>query len=847
MRMPHAWRLSSTIAAARLPRRSALSGVAVAVALLAVILVGVFAGTGAGAVATCLGQSATIVGTSGAETLTGSSGNDVIAGLGGDDKISGGDGNDVICAGSGDDGVNAGLGDDHVVGEDGYDMIVGGAGIDTIEGGTGTDALYGGAGADQVSGDAGSDYIQGGDDGDSLSGGDDDDLLDGNAGTNTVDGGAGSDACDGGAMSACESAPSVPCAPSFAAEFGVRNPARFVIHDTCFAASGRVTTAPVFESDGDVTFNVTTDGTGEVLHIEFVPRDAGHLVIPTNGSSIRLVGVRATDSHGKLEIHPVYQEDYAGTTHYSGPQFAGSPANSYDKPCWREDGTDCTWGGSTSGADATPPSAPRNLIASSVAATAVTLSWQASTDNVAVSGYDVFRDGVRIGTSATTSFTDTNVQPGASYSYTVDAFDEGDNVSAAAGPVTASVPTAGTRILTFIPTADSYTASDAPTTNYGSATTIIADNSPVKHVLTKFDVAGVGSGTVTSAKLRVFCVDGSAVGGDFRSADSSWSEKTVNWNTEPATGAIRLGTLGAVAKGTSYEVDATPLVAGDGQYSVKATSTSGDGAHYSSKEGANSPRLVVTVRDTPDQTPPTAPTNLVATAVAAQQVNLSWSASDDDVGVTGYEILRDGAVIGTATTTSTQDTTAQPGTTYTYTVRAFDAAGRRSDPSNPATVTTPEPPPGPLTFVPTDDATVKADTPTSNSGIATTLMVDGSPVKDVLLKFAVTGIGSQSVKSAKLRLNCVDPSPAGGTFRQVTDTSWTEKTVTWNNAPPAGATVVASLGSVAAGTTYEVDVTPLVQGDGVVSLRVSSSNANGADYSSKEGAAAPQLVVTLGP
>src|SRR6185295_1236196 len=70
--------------------------------------------------------------------------------------------------------------------------------------------------------------------------------------------------------------------------------------------------------------------------------------------------------------------------------------------------------------------------------------------------------------------------------------------------------------------------------------------------------------------------------------------------------------------------------------------------------------------------------------------------------------------------------------------------------------------------------------------------------------------------------------------------------VTWNNAPPADAAALGTLGSVTTGNWYEVDVTSAVTGDGRVSFEGISTSTNGADYSSKEGAAglAPQLVVT---
>ena len=105
------------------------------------------------------------------------------------------------------------------------------------------------------------------------------------------------------------------------------------------------------------------------------------------------------------------------------------------------------------------------------------------------------------------------------------------------------------------------------------------------------------------------------------------------------------------------------------------------------------------------------------------------------------------------------------------------------------------------------------------------------------------------MQSARLRLFVLDPSGSGGGFRRLADTTWSEGAVTWNNAPAADVTVLASLGAVQAGAWYEVNVTALVTGDGVVSLRVTSGSSNGAAYSSTEGAAgfAPQLVVTVAP
>ena len=101
-----------------------------------------------------------------------------------------------------------------------------------------------------------------------------------------------------------------------------------------------------------------------------------------------------------------------------------------------------------------------------------------------------------------------------------------------------------------------------------------------------------------------------------------------------------------------------------------------------------------------DTTAPSVPAGLTATAVSSTRVDLSWSASTDNVGVAGYRVFRNGAQIGTPATTSFSDTTAAPGTTYSYTVAAVDAAGNASAQSAAAPATTPtgQPTSGVVTF-----------------------------------------------------------------------------------------------------------------------------------------------------
>ncbi|HEX5494296.1 MAG TPA: cellulose binding domain-containing protein [Mycobacteriales bacterium] len=90
-----------------------------------------------------------------------------------------------------------------------------------------------------------------------------------------------------------------------------------------------------------------------------------------------------------------------------------------------------------------------------------------------------------------------------------------------------------------------------------------------------------------------------------------------------------------------------------------------------------------------DTVAPSVPTGLHAGTATATSVPLAWTAATDNVGVTGYRVLRGGAVVATVTGTEATVTGLTPATTSVFTVRAVDAAGNRSGPSDPVTVTTP--------------------------------------------------------------------------------------------------------------------------------------------------------------
>ena len=89
-----------------------------------------------------------------------------------------------------------------------------------------------------------------------------------------------------------------------------------------------------------------------------------------------------------------------------------------------------------------------------------------------------------------------------------------------------------------------------------------------------------------------------------------------------------------------------------------------------------------------DTQAPTAPTSLAASNVTQTTATLSWNASTDNVGVTGYEVFQGSSSLGTVTGTSTNITGLTASTTYSFRVRAFDAAGNNSAYSNTVSVTT---------------------------------------------------------------------------------------------------------------------------------------------------------------
>ncbi|WP_316743640.1 discoidin domain-containing protein [Streptomyces sp. MK7] len=167
--------------------------------------------------------------------------------------------------------------------------------------------------------------------------------------------------------------------------------------------------------------------------------------------------------------------------------------------------------------------------------------------------------------------------------------------------------------------------------------------------------------------------------------------------TEPATGQIRL-TWNAATDDvgvTGYDIyaDGSLLssVAGDVTTYTDTRPTSETVSYFvrardaAGNQSADS-NTVTRTGDKGDTQAPTAPSNLACTETTDGRIKLTWTASSDDTEVTGYEIYADDTLRGTVAGDVTTYTDTQPATsTVTYYVRAEDAAGNKSVPSNSVT------------------------------------------------------------------------------------------------------------------------------------------------------------------
>ncbi len=179
------------------------------------------------------------------------------------------------------------------------------------------------------------------------------------------------------------------------------------------------------------------------------------------------------------------------------------------------------------------------------------------------------------------------------------------------GPTDTPMPTAtpgGGSTFIFNPVADSVVRSTSPNANYGAKSVIGVDDSPETNSYLRFDVQGL-DGTVESATLELTVTSGNTPFDTHQVSDNSWGELTITYNNAPTIGAF-INNFGSVMPGVVVSVDVTSYVNGEGLISMGLVAGGSGSSFFSSREGANPPRLVINTGSgggatpTPTNTPP---------------------------------------------------------------------------------------------------------------------------------------------------------------------------------------------------------------------------------------------------
>ena len=402
-------------------------------------------------------------------------------------------------------------------------------------------------------------------------------------------------------------------------------------------------------------------------------------------------------------------------------------------------------------ADTQAPSTPGNFYVTAATVDSISVAWSPSTDNVGVTGYGVYRDTTLAGSTNSTTYTVSGLSCGSTYILALDAYDAAGNHSARA--------TLTTSTSTCPPTADT-TAPSTPTNLQATAATpssiSIAWNGSSDNVsvagYTAYNATSV-AGSTTSTSFTVsgllcgatysLAVDAFDAAGN-RSAKATISSSTNACAPPPATDTQAPTTprnmqiLNATA--TSITVAWTAStdnvgVTGYGLYRGGSStgSTSSTSATFSGLSCGSAYTLGVDAYDaagnrsnpatitasasacppTADTQAPTAPSGLHVTGATTDSITVAWTASTDNIAVTGYGLYRGGTSTGSTASTSATFTGLSCGTTYSVAVDAFDAAGNRSAQTSISSPTgaCPAPPPSSDTTAPTAPTILRRPAP----------------------------------------------------------------------------------------------------------------------------------------
>jgi hypothetical protein len=148
-------------------------------------------------------------------------------------------------------------------------------------------------------------------------------------------------------------------------------------------------------------------------------------------------------------------------------------------------------------------------------------------------------------------------------------------------------------------------------------------------------------------------------------------------------------------------------------------------------------------------------------------------------------------------------------------------------------------------FAPVADAFVLQSYPTTNYGTSRVLRADSSPITRSYLRFAVTGLNGAAIQSAKIQLYANTSNSTGISVYALSNNTWTETTITYNNSPAPGS-IINSIKPVTSGTWAVVDVSNYVKAQATYNFVVSTTSSTNTKLSSREATGyVPKLVVTV--
>ncbi len=374
------------------------------------------------------------------------------------------------------------------------------------------------------------------------------------------------------------------------------------------------------------------------------------------------------------------------------------------------------------------PTVPAGLTTANISTTGLSLSWNTSTDNVGVAGYKVFKNGEFVEKTTSTTYSFTGLTPATNYSFNVEAYDAAGNTSAQSKAVNATTLSnqGGADGTDAVKTTSAIKVDgqlNEAVWNLATSAVKVTEGEP-GHTVT-FDAAWDNTYLYVAGKILddklvadngteqpwnddAFEVFIDADHNEGLSYDAYDRQFIVSYNSSSVWGKNSEGVLSKwteISGGFTVEIaipwsnlDIKPsagtvigfdiMVDDDNDNSSRdgQTAWSGDGDNW--KSTASFGDLTLTSENIDDNEAPTVPTGLATSGISQTSFTLSWAASNDNTGVTGYEVFKDGSSLGTTSALSMNITGLSCAKTYAMTVRATDAAGNWSAQSKAVNVTT---------------------------------------------------------------------------------------------------------------------------------------------------------------